>query len=146
MTIKLQTTKMQEKTHPRKLYKYKLLLWQRLFSNFADLIKILPYGIYFKLIGCLFCSPVTFAKQTEESSYFLYNLVFRSSHWWCSGKFQSLQNKVAGPETCLFIKKRLQHWRFPMKFAKFLRTPILKNICKQMLLVLRLYSSQIQQI
>ena len=26
-----------------------------------------------------------------------------------------------------FIKKRLQHRRFPMKFAKFLRTPILQN-------------------
>ena len=32
-------------------------------------------------------------------------------------------NKVAGPQNCNFIKKRLQHRFFPMKFAKFLRTP-----------------------
>ena len=31
-----------------------------------------------------------------------------------------------------FTKKRLQHRRFPMKFAKLFRTPILKNICKRL--------------
>ena len=33
-----------------------------------------------------------------------------------------------------FIKKRLQHMCFPVNIAKFLRTPILKNICKRLLL------------
>ena len=33
-----------------------------------------------------------------------------------------------------FIKKRLQHRSFPLKLVKFLRTSILKNICKQRLL------------
>ena len=33
-----------------------------------------------------------------------------------------------------FIKKRLQYRYFPVKFAKFLRTPILKNICERLLL------------
>ena len=33
-----------------------------------------------------------------------------------------------------FIKKRLQHRCFPVNIAKFLRTPILKNICEQLLL------------
>ena len=33
------------------------------------------------------------------------------------------------------IKKRNQHWCFSSKFAKFLRTPILKNICKGLLLL-----------
>ena len=32
-------------------------------------------------------------------------------------------NKVAGPQNCYFIKKRLQHRFFPVKFAKFLRAP-----------------------
>ena len=36
---------------------------------------------------------------------------------------ESLFNKVAGLQTC-----------FPLKFAKFLRTPILKNICKRLFL------------
>ena len=63
---------------------------------------------------------------------------------WCSLKFrkfhrkapvlESLFNNVAGLQACNFIKKILQHWSFPMKFAKFLRTPILKNICKRLLL------------
>ena len=33
-----------------------------------------------------------------------------------------------------FIKKRLQHSCFPVNIAKFLRTPILKKICKRLLL------------
>ena len=36
---------------------------------------------------------------------------------------------------CNFIKRRLQHRCFPVKFAKFIRAPILKNICKQLLLL-----------
>ena len=33
-------------------------------------------------------------------------------------------NKVASLKICNFIKKRLQHRCFPLKIAKFLRTPI----------------------
>ena len=33
---------------------------------------------------------------------------------------------------CNFIKKRLQHGCFPMNIAKFLRTPVLKNICERL--------------
>ena len=36
--------------------------------------------------------------------------------------------------TCNFIRKRLQHRRFPVNFAKFLKTPILKSICERLLL------------
>ena len=43
-----------------------------------------------------------------------------------------LFNKVAG------LKDRLQHRSFPVNIAKFLRTPILKNICEQLLLSLTL--------
>ena len=34
-----------------------------------------------------------------------------------------------------FIKKRLKHRCFPVKFVKFLRTNILQNICKQLFLM-----------
>ena len=34
----------------------------------------------------------------------------------------------------LFIKKRIQHRCFPANIAKFLRTPIWKNICRRLLL------------
>ena len=45
---------------------------------------------------------------------------------------ESLFNNVAGLQACNFIKKILQNRCFPMKFAKFLRTPILKNICERL--------------
>ena len=38
-----------------------------------------------------------------------------------------LFNKVAGLQICSFIKKRLQHWCFSMKFAKSLRASFLQN-------------------
>ena len=41
---------------------------------------------------------------------------------------ESLFNKVAGMKACSFIKKRLQHWCFPVNIAKFLRAPFLQNI------------------
>ena len=37
-------------------------------------------------------------------------------------------------KTCYFIKKRFQQRGFHVKFAKFLRTPILKNISERLLL------------
>ena len=43
-------------------------------------------------------------------------------------------NKVAGLQACDFVKKRLQHRCFPVKFTKFLRTPFLKYICQRLLL------------
>ena len=39
---------------------------------------------------------------------------------------ESLFNKVAGLQACIFIKKRLQHRCFPVNIAKSLRGPILK--------------------
>ena len=63
---------------------------------------------------------------------------------WCSKKFckfprkitmlESLWKKIAGIQFCNFIKKRLQDRCLPMKFAKLLRTPGLKKICKRLLL------------
>ena len=70
----------------------------------------------------------------------------RSSHRRCSVEkvflkfFQiSQENTYVGMSLIKFvknfIKKRLQHRFFPVKFAKFLRTPILKGMCKRLLLL-----------
>ena len=68
--------------------------------------------------------------------------LFRSSHRRCSVK-KGVLKKFAyftGKHLCWslflikFIKKRLQHWCFSVKFAKFLRTSILKNICERLFL------------
>ena len=40
---------------------------------------------------------------------------------------ESLFNKYSGLKACNFIKKRLQHSWFPVKFAKFFRTLFLQN-------------------
>ena len=40
-------------------------------------------------------------------------------------------------KVCNFIKKRLQHRRFPVKFVKFLRTPFLAEYLRWLLLKIR---------
>ena len=45
-----------------------------------------------------------------------------------------INSKNTGLQPCNFIKKRLQHRCFPVKFVKFLRTAILKYICERLLL------------
>ena len=47
---------------------------------------------------------------------------------------ESLFNNVGGLKVCSFIKMRLQMRCFSVKFAKFLRKRILKNICERLLL------------
>ena len=82
--------------------------------------------------------------------------LFRSSHRRCSAKkgvlknckfhrktplLESLFHNVPGVQTSSFIKKILLHWCFPMKFAKFLRTPILKKVCERLLLFVSLQNA-----
>ena len=73
----------------------------------------------------------------------LLKIFFRSSHWRCSVKIHVLKsftnftgkhlcwslffNKDAGLKACKFIKKRLPHRCFPVKFTKFLRTLFFQN-------------------
>ena len=64
-------------------------------------------------------------------------LIFNFTIWYILKRtlvLESIFNKVAGLQACNFIKKRLQHSCFPVKFAKLLRTPNLKNICERLLL------------
>ena len=82
-------------------------------------------------------------SHTDFSSgiYWKYELNVRNSHRRCSVKkvlfhrktplLKSLFNRASRTAT---FKKCLQHRCFPVEFAKFLRTPILKNICEWLLL------------
>ena len=59
--------------------------------------------------------------EAEVDIYF-----FRKSFGNFTGKtpvLESLFKKVAGPQACNVIEKRVQHKCFPVKFAKFLRAP-----------------------
>ena len=64
----------------------------------------------------------------------------RSSHQRCSLRkgiiitFRKFHRKTPGTEGCNFIKKRPNRRCSPVKFAKFLRTVVLKNICGWLLL------------
>ena len=52
--------------------------------------------------------------------------------------------KVASLQACNVIKKRFLHRYFPRKYEKYLKIPILKNICERLLLCMSyidLYSS-----
>ena len=62
-----------------------------------------------------------------------------------TSELESLFNKAAGLQVCNFIKKWLQHRCFPKKFANFLRTPVLKNICEQVILAKTSKFTQIQK-
>ena len=74
----------------------------------------------------------------------------RSSHWRCSVEkvffkfFQISQENTSVVMSLIkfvknFIKKRLQHRCFPVKFAKLLRTHISKNIYERLLLSIDLF-------
>ena len=73
----------------------------------------------------------------SATSFWKYNVkqnICRSRHRRCSIKklllkiFAIFTGKHLKP--CNFVKKRLQHKYFPVNIAKFLRAPILKNICE----------------
>ena len=55
---------------------------------------------------------------------------------------ESLFDKVAALQPSNFIKERLQHRCFPVNIAKFLTTPILKNICELLLLLIVIFSRE----
>ena len=71
---------------------------------------------------------IVFRDETNRSSssqmFFKIDVQkFRKFHRKTPVLEESLFNKVAGLKDCNFIKKRLQHRCFPVKFANFLRTP-----------------------
>ena len=92
-----------------------------------------------------FCKNIS---QVELESLGNSSTIFRSSHWRCSTKKAILGHfviftgkhlcwglfftKVAGHQACNFVKKRLQHRYFLANIRKFIRRPILKNICKRL--------------
>ena len=94
-------------------------------------------------------SEISCAKDIAGKSLnrFLLLLILKSSYPRCTAEKGVLKNFTnfagkrlcwclfLGPQPFNFIKKRFQRRYFPVKFAKFLRTSILKNICER----LRLY-------
>ena len=60
----------------------------------------------------------------------MFRKFYRKTH-----ALEAFFNKVMNLRSiCNFINKRLQHWCFPEKFAKFSATPVLKNVYERLLL------------
>ena len=71
----------------------------------------------------------------HRSSHRRFSLKIRKIHMknTCARVFLLRNTKV-------LFKTRLQHRWFPVNFAKFLRTPILKKICERLLLPLTIFA------
>ena len=102
-----------------------------IFSSF--LMALIPGEISYSDIKQQLKNMLSFKSSYRRCYVNKCSQKFRKFHMKTS-LLESLLNKVAGIQVCNFIKKRLQHRYFPVKFAKFLRTPILKNIWERLLL------------
>ena len=76
---------------------------------------------------------LTVRKNSHSKLFFKkdFKLQFRKFHKE-TPLLESLFNKVSGLKTCNFIKKRIQHSCFPLKFARFL---IGKHLCWSLSLI-----------
>ena len=74
----------------------------------------------------------------KDSKYRFDFVIFTSSHQRCSIKKAVLKITQYSQENAFspanFIEKRIQHRYFPVNIAKFLGTPILKNIYERLFL------------
>ena len=101
-----------------------------------------------RILSFQFCTLDVLISENKKG----YIILNRSSHRTCSVKklllkfvqhspetpvLECLFNKIVPLNACNFIKKRLKHTRFPVNFAKFLRTAILINIWQGLLLIQR---------
>ena len=90
----------------------------------------------FQQLQCLkyrICHLRCFVKKTVLRNFAIF--IGKNLRW------SLFLNKVSVGAVCNFIKKRLQDSCFRVTIAKFVRTPILKNICKRLLLQVVLYSN-----
>ena len=79
---------------------------------------------YLKLLKNIFIEQEVFYKKTITKNFKIF------TEETCV--VASFLIKNPGLQLCNFIKTRLQHRCFPVNIAKFLKTPILKNICERL--------------
>ena len=66
-------------------------------------------------------------RSSRSQMFFSIDILKSFAHFTGKHLCWSLFNKVPVFQACSFIKKRLQHSYFPVKSAKFLRIPFLRN-------------------
>ena len=84
------------------------------------------------------CYSIAIVEHNKKKILENYKNV-QNHHWRCSIKKAVVKNfavfKGKNLSWSLFLIKSFQHRRFPVNIVKFLRTPILKNICERLLLI-----------
>ena len=89
-------------------------------------------GIWIRLlqIVLLWASNLNFGTEAATRGALWKELFLKISQFWQENNLECLFSKVAGLQANS-IKTRRQRRCFPVNIAKFLRTPILKNVCKR---------------
>ena len=77
---------------------------------------------------------MNFGTEAATRGALLKELFLKISQFWQENNLECLFSKVAGLQANS-IKTRRQRRCFPVNIAKFLRTPILKNVCKRVRLL-----------
>ena len=120
-----------------------VISYLQIFTNLSRLYKFHISCLY-KSFSFINSSVQIF--QVELEILWNSSTIFSSSHWRCSIKkllwnilWYLQENTCVGVsflsrQACNFIEKRLQHRYFLVNIGKFIRTPILKNICEWLLL------------
>ena len=100
--------------------------------------RVIPYKFYIYFVAifssdCSFClyHDLWYKYQNQPPEVFCKKTANFAGKHLCWSLFL-IKLRARGPATLL--KKRLQLKCFPIKFATFLRKPILNNICEQLLL------------
>ena len=103
-------------------------------SNECNIILLVIYWLlYFDYLYILCYLHLQFWKMHSEAA--AEGVLKKISNFTGTPVLESLFYKVASLQACNFTKKRLIHSCFPVKFEKFLRIPIWRNIwCERLLL------------
>ena len=103
-------------------------LWRK------DTIRVLEFASH--CCRCFFKDLLVNFRKTEGQH--LWNISFsvmlQTFHVKCTSPRCSLGTRKTWLQVCISIKKTLQHSCFSVNIAKFLRTPIWKNIYERLLL------------
>ena len=101
----------------------KFFLWRGL------ILQIVTYNSKISIIYHQIKISKRYNEQVFNKKAVLKNFaIFTEKHL----RWSLFLNKNVGLQSWNFIKKRLQHRFFPVNIAKFLRTPVLENICERL--------------
>ena len=112
---------------------FSVFLWK---SEMEHLAKIVSINYFAKCCILYVWQGFEYASELKSHLTDTHNKLRSVSQRKKRCSYRTSVSKSLFLKACNFIKRRLQHSCFPVKFRKFLRKPILKNNCKRLLLVM----------